>query len=270
MTATKVRDLMTRKGLFEIHEGASLAAAAHRMTWQGCRHLPVTREGDVVGVLSERDLLRWEAEGRSLDGPDDLVRSAMSSPPIVATPEEDVAEAAARMVASRIGCLPVVLHRRLVGMLTTTDLVGHHVARKLGAPASSACAGDLMTAEVFTASPDDMVLEAADLMAAHRIRHLPVVDEGGRLVGIVSERDLRTALGVPAQALEHWASALGRDRTVREVMSESVASVRPDQPLEQVIGVMLSRSVGALPVVDNDRHPIGIVSYLDILRAARR
>ena len=261
---------MTRKGLFEIHEGASLASAAHRMTWQGCRHLPVTREGDVVGVLSERDLLRWEAEGRSLDGPDDLVRSAMSSPPIVATPDEDVAEAAARMVASRIGCLPVVLHGRLVGMLTTTDLVGHHVARKLGAPASGACAGDVMTAEVFTASPDDMLLEAADLMAAHRIRHLPVVDEGGRLVGIVTERDLRTALGVPSQALEHWASALGRDRTVQEVMSESVASVRPDQPLEQVIGVMLSRSVGALPVVDNDRHPIGIVSYLDILRAARR
>jgi CBS domain-containing protein len=87
------------------------------------------RNHEVVGVLSERDVLAWTAGGRSLDGPDDRVCAAMSTPPIVATSDETLGEAAARMIAARIGCLPVVNHGRLVGMLTTTDLLGHYVSR---------------------------------------------------------------------------------------------------------------------------------------------
>jgi CBS domain-containing protein/osmotically-inducible protein OsmY len=269
--ATKVRDLMMTRGLVEIDDGASLAAAAHRMSWQGCRHLPVIRGNKVVGVLSERDVLRWKADGRLLDGPDDRVRAAMSAPAVVATPDEDLAEAAARMVAARVGCLPVVEHGRLVGMLTSTDLLGHHVARRL-TPAFSKDlrAADLMTANVLTASSRGLLLEAADMMAWKGVRHLPVVDENGRLVGMLSERDLRTLLGVPADALEHWAGAFGRDRTVEEVMVRSVESVRPDQPLSQVIASMVNRNVGALPVVDAERRPVGIISYLDVLSALAR
>jgi CBS domain-containing protein len=267
---TKVRDVMTKRGVVQIDEDASLASAAHRMAWQRCRHLPVTREGEVVGVLTERDVLAWKAEGRPLDGPEDLVRAAMSSPATVATPDEDLAEAAARMVAARIECLPVVLHGRLVGILTSTDLIGEHVARRLEPTARRDLrAEDVMTPDVLTAAADDPLLEAADMMAWARVRHLPIVDENGRLAGVVSERDLRTALGVPAEALEHWGSALGRDRTVGDVMTRDVASVRPEQPLSQVITAMVSRNVGAIPVVDADRRPIGIISYLDVLRASR-
>lgn len=122
---------MTTKVLFAVGEDDSLAAAAHRMVWLGCRHLPVTREQDVVGVLSDRDLLTWQASGRTLDGVDDRVRAAMSAPAIVATPDETAAEASARMIAARIDSLPVVLHGRLVGMLTSTDLLGHLVSRTL-------------------------------------------------------------------------------------------------------------------------------------------
>ena len=80
-------------------------------------------------MLSERDVLAWTAGGRSLDGPYDRVGAAMATPPIVATSDETLGEAAARMIAGRIGCLPVVSHGRLVGMLTSTDLLGHFVAR---------------------------------------------------------------------------------------------------------------------------------------------
>ena len=224
----------------------------------------------MVGVLSERDVLAWKAEGHSLDGPDDRVRAAMSAPAIVATPDEDLGEASARMIASRVSCLPVVMHGRLVGVLTSTDLLGRQVT-ELGEPTGKDIpVSAVMTPAVLTASPGDMLLEAADVMASNGIRHLPVVDERGRLVGIVSERDLRTALGVPAEALEHWASALGRDRVVRDVMTEPAEHVRPEQPLSQVITMMVNRKLGALPVVDDEHRPIGIVSYLDVLRAARR
>lgn len=267
--ATKVRDLMTTHGLVEVQDGATLAAAAHRMSWQGCRHLPVTRGGAVVGVLADSDVLRWQASGHSLDGPDDLVRAAMATPAVVATPEEDVAEAAARMVASRIGAMPVVVHGRLVGMLTTTDLLGHQVARTFEHPQGDELrAADVMSANVLTAASDDLLLEVADMMAWKGVRHLPIVDGEGRLAGIVSERDLRTALGVPAESLAPW-GALGRGRTVDEVMTRAVETVRPDQPLSQVIASMVSRNVGAVPVVDAERRPIGIISYLDVLAALR-
>jgi CBS domain-containing protein len=134
MDPTRVRDLMTTKVLFAVGEDDSLAAAGHRMVWLGCRHLPVTRGEEVIGVVSDRDLLAWQANGRTLDGPDDRVRNAMSTPAIVATPDETAAEAAARMIAARIDCFPVVLQGRLVGMLTSTDLVGHLVSRTFGSP----------------------------------------------------------------------------------------------------------------------------------------
>jgi CBS domain-containing protein/osmotically-inducible protein OsmY len=268
--ATKVSGLMMTRGLIEIDGEASLAAAAHRMSWQGCRHLPVTRGGQVVGVISERDVLRWKADGHLLDGPSDIVREAMSAPAVVATPDEDLAEAAARMVASRVGCLPVVQHGRLVGMLTSTDLLGHHVRRRLTPTlAPDLRAADLMTANLLTASSSAPLVDAAEMMAWKGVRHLPIVDGDGRLVGMLSERDLRTALGVPAEALERKEGAHGRDRTVQEVMTRSVESVRPEQPLPQVIASMISRNVGALPVVDAERRPVGIISYLDVLSALR-
>jgi CBS domain-containing protein len=119
----KIHEIMTTKVLYETKESDSLASAAHRMAWAGRRHLPVTREHEVVGVLSERDILAWTGSGRGLDGPNDRVAAVMSTPPIVTVPDEELGESAARMIASRIDCLPVVTAGRLVGMVTSTDLL---------------------------------------------------------------------------------------------------------------------------------------------------
>jgi acetoin utilization protein AcuB len=127
-TAMKVRDVMTTDNLFTIGEDDSLAAAAHRMTWTPCRHLPVVKDGEVVGMISERDILAWIGAQRRLDGPSDVVRAAMVAPASVASPDEDIGEAAARMLSYRIGCLPVVTNGRLTGMLTRGDLLGRLVA----------------------------------------------------------------------------------------------------------------------------------------------
>jgi|SRR5579863_10066864 len=126
----KVREVMTTDNVLTIGEEDSLATAAHRMTWTPCRHLPVVKGGEVVGVISERDILAQIASGRRLDGPTDLVRTAMVAPATVASPDDDIGEAAARMLSYRIGCLPVVGdHGRLLGMLTRGDLLGRIVAQ---------------------------------------------------------------------------------------------------------------------------------------------
>ena len=124
----KVREVMTTENLLMIEEDDSLAAAAHKMTWARCRHLPVVRDREVVGVISERDILAWLGEGHRLDAPSDLVRAAMVSPAKVAAPDDDLGEVAARMLSFRVGCLPVVSSGKLVGMVTRGDLLGRIVA----------------------------------------------------------------------------------------------------------------------------------------------
>ncbi len=124
----KVREVMTTDNLLTIGEDDSLAVAAHRMTWTPCRHLPVVKDREVVGVISERDILAWIGANRRLDGPSDVVRAAMAAPPSVASPDEDIGEAAARMISYRVGCLPVVSSGKLIGMLTRGDLLGRIVA----------------------------------------------------------------------------------------------------------------------------------------------
>lgn len=124
----KVREVMTTDNLLMIAEDDSLAAAAHKMTWARCRHLPVVRNGKVVGVLSERDILAWLGEGHRLDEPSDRVRAAMITPAKVASPDDDLGEVAARMLSFRVGCLPVVIGEKLVGMVTRGDLLGRIVA----------------------------------------------------------------------------------------------------------------------------------------------
>ena len=124
----KVREVMTTDNLLMIGEDDSLAAAAHKMTWGRCRHLPVVRDHEVVGVISERDILAWLGEGHRLDAPTDLVRAAMVTPAKVASADDDLGEVAARMLSFRIGCLPVVIGGKLVGMVTRGDLLGRIVA----------------------------------------------------------------------------------------------------------------------------------------------
>jgi acetoin utilization protein AcuB len=124
----KVREVMTTDNVATIGEDDTLAAAAHRMTWARCRHLPVVRDREVVGVLSERDVLAWIADDHRLDGPTDLVRAAMVKPPVLANPDDDIGEVAARMLSYRVGCLPVVTSGKLIGMVTRGDLLGRLVA----------------------------------------------------------------------------------------------------------------------------------------------
>jgi acetoin utilization protein AcuB len=118
--------------------------------------------------------------------------------------------------------------------------------------------GKRMTRNPRTVSPDDTLSAAAAMMRQHRFNHLPVVD-GGRLVGIVTDTDLRNA------SLESGGDP-GGDRPVREVMRSQVWSVTPEDSLEDALLVISQQRFGALPVLDGDRL-VGILTKMDLLRA---
>ncbi len=125
---------------------------------------------------------------------------------------------------------------------------------------------DLMTRSPVTVPPSTPVLEARDLMARHRIRHLLVV-EGPRLVGIVTDRDIRLNLPSPATSLSVWEITYLRARlTVDEVMARALIVVEPDRDARDAARIMLDHKIGALPVVSGERL-VGIVTESDFLRA---
>jgi CBS domain-containing protein len=105
-------------------------------------------------------------------------------------PDESVHAAAARMAEENVGSVAVCEGSRLVGILTERDVL-RLVAR--GAAADRTRAGEVMTTELVTISPDADVLAAARIMGERRIRHLPIV-EGPNLLGIVGIRDVLGAL----------------------------------------------------------------------------
>jgi acetoin utilization protein AcuB len=121
---------------------------------------------------------------------------------------------------------------------------------------------DSMTREIVTLSPDETAATALTLCQERRIRHLPVLKEG-TLVGIVSDRDLRSstpALGDPARA------AALQEVLVEDVMAREVVSVHPDDPIEQAANTMREARIGCLPVLDEDEL-VGIVTASDVMDA---
>jgi acetoin utilization protein AcuB len=129
---------------------------------------------------------------------------------------------------------------------------------------------DWMTRRVVSIGPDAPLVEAAALMRTRKIRHLPVVDPGGRLIGIVTARDLRQALFAPAvqDGLQNLRDVLD-SLAVREVMTRGVSSVRAATSIREAARLMYERKVGALPVVERGRL-VGLLTESDVLDGFQR
>lgn len=125
---------------------------------------------------------------------------------------------------------------------------------------------NLMTGGPIVVVPDTPVFEARQLMLKERIRHLLVV-EHGRLVGVVTDRDIRLSLPSQATSLSVWElNYLLARLTVGEIMSTAVISIGPDRPATDAAQLMLDHKIGGLPVVQ-DGLVLGIVTETDIVRA---
>jgi acetoin utilization protein AcuB len=124
-----------------------------------------------------------------------------------------------------------------------------------------------MTRSPATIHPDALVRGVVEMMHKRKIRHLPVVDHEGHLVGIVTDRNLRQVIFDPAiqDRLGDLAGALNT-LTVRDVMTWGVITARPESPIREAARIMRERKVGALPVVDGERV-VGILTETDALRA---
>ena len=123
-----------------------------------------------------------------------------------------------------------------------------------------------MTQKLITTSPDASVKDAFLLMRAHRVRHVPVV-EGDKLVGIISDRDLRRPKWI--DALDDWTSyyQLDDSHSVRDIMTSNPETVRTYDKILRAVKIFRERRYGALPVLDKKGDLVGILSAQDLLMA---
>jgi len=126
-----------------------------------------------------------------------------------------------------------------------------------------------MTRKVITIDENADILEAKEKMAAQRIRHLPVVTRSNRLFGIVTDRDIRSAM--PSSVLDDPDGNMTRTRLakikVTEIMTKNPVCLSPQDTLPDALLLIQREKVGAFPVVDENGFLKGILSTRDLIRA---
>ena len=126
-----------------------------------------------------------------------------------------------------------------------------------------------ITRQVITVAPEESLIKAKVLMNNHNIRHLPVVDADGRVIGIISDRDIRSALPTPAS---EWQEE-SRDRCappcvaikVGDIMTRQPLTISSQMTLQDVLLQFKAKKVGAFPVVDAEGRIVGILSDRDLM-----
>lgn len=266
LSPTRVADVMTRK-LQTVRPTDSATLASQYMLWASVRHLLVVEGTKLVGVISDRDLLRVKQGFAERV----LVRDLMSGEPMVIEFDATLEEAAARMAARKVDCLPVVQGGALVGIVTSTDILAERgrLVHKDRAPGGTVPhVGSIMRKNVAFVTRDTTLLAAIEKLLLADVRHLPVLDQELRVVGMLSDRDARAAVGDIRDALyRHDRSALENTR-VEDVMTTAPTTISANASVLDLLDALIDERIGAVVVVDDDDRMLGIVSYVDVLAFA--
>lgn len=126
---------------------------------------------------------------------------------------------------------------------------------------------EVMTTPVKTLREEQTLLDALTFLHEHKVRHIPIVTEGDRLVGVVTDRDVKRASPsalVPAQR-EVW-ERLVKETTLGKIMTRDPITVRPTDRVTSAVRTFVQERIGCLPVVENFRL-VGIVTARDLFRA---
>lgn len=260
-----LRDVMVRNPI-TVSPDDSLHHASQIMAWTETHHLLVT-VGDkrLVGLLSERDILAYRVREPDHSPVSTPVSNAMHKRPQTAGPDDSLTEAAGRLSISNIGCLPVTQKGKLIGLVTRTDVLSAEVRSSMSSQPSLLKIADVMTKDPVTVEPNDRVLDAAQKMSDTGVRHLPVVDETNKVVGILSDRDIQI-VALDPKAFSRSEEDGELHLLVGDAMSKPPMHIWPDEDCGTVSALFVQFRASAAPVIAHDGTLVGIVSYVDLLR----
>lgn len=125
-----------------------------------------------------------------------------------------------------------------------------------------------MTSPAVTITPETPFQDALKLMRDKKFRRLPVVDSAGKIVGIVSERDMLHASPSPATSLSVWeVNYLLWKLKISDIMTHNVLTLQQDTPIEDAANLMVTHKIGGVPIVDDSGKVVGVITETDIFRA---
>jgi transcriptional regulator with GAF, ATPase, and Fis domain len=249
----KVLDVM-RKDIITISPGESVLSAAKTMCENNISCIVVLDNDSLAGILTEKDLLKRIASGEK-DYSKITMAETMSCPVETVPADLPVIEAIKIMEAKHIKRLPVLQKKRLVGIITQTDLT-----RLLASAALWRNVVEIMSLDVAGIQCKASVADAVEVMTSRHISCTVTLQED-EVVGILTERDLlKRVVGQEKDPA---------DVNLEEVMSSPVISVPPDCPVFTASRIMENLDIRRL-VVTEDKHLCGIVTQTDIFRAVKQ
>jgi CBS domain-containing protein len=127
---------------------------------------------------------------------------------------------------------------------------------------------EMMESHVVTACEDARLTEAEEKMRSRGIRHLPVVDLEGKLVGLFTQRDLYRILPSRLKEEDPIDAEVLKKYALKDVMRRAPEALRAEDSISKAVALMHEKKYGCVPIVDKDRKVIGIVTAIDILHFA--
>jgi len=124
-----------------------------------------------------------------------------------------------------------------------------------------ACVADVMTRKTVSLSPHHSFTEAVSLMADRHFRHIVVVDTGGQILGVISDRDILRTLA----RTSNW-----QTKDVSQIMTPDPVTVKRETPLSIAVAKIVSKRINCLPVLDDEGKVCGIVTSTDLLKAYQK
>lgn len=173
---------------------------------------------------------------------------------VTISPKAPVRQGLAVMRDRGISCLVVTSDGLPVGIVTERDILW--AAAHRGEDFAERCIADLMTAPVITVAEDTMVVEAYNLLAKKRLRHLVMVDAGGRVRGVLTQSDLIERLGY---------DSLSEIKRIDSIMTREVVTSPGNVTVREAVARMAERSISCL-IVAREGRPAGIITERDVVR----
>ncbi|MEW5774035.1 MAG: CBS and ACT domain-containing protein [Thermodesulfobacteriota bacterium] len=126
--------------------------------------------------------------------------------------------------------------------------------------------GNWMTKDPISVAPDTTMMRAAKTIKDKAVHMLPVVDAGNKVVGVVTDRDLKEASPSKATTLDvHELYYLLSEIKVKDIMTSKVYSLTPEDTVERAAVLMRDKRIGGLPIVDADSRLVGVITESDVM-----
>ena len=249
------------KKLICIDVNSNLREARKLMEKHKISRLLVKYKGNIIGIITERDLAERFGSWRERRISDSKIHvsSAFTSHLLRVKEDDDLRKASEIMLRNGISSVVVERDGRITGIITKTDLIRY-------LKNSTKKVKDFMSKRVFSLEIGSSLLQARRIMLERGIKRLPIT-LGGKIVGMITEKDIAKALGLFRKISEgrHWDEKMKKIK-VEHIMSKDIISITPNDTLGKAVKVMLRKRISGLPVIENDRL-VGIITKTDLIKA---